>query len=71
MLPVAATELRRKLLALTTDGGQADAAARVLREIDRLRDEFGAPEDEPRHPDLASGKPWPILSPGSDAVSGS
>jgi len=67
VLPVPATELRRKLLAMTTDGGSHDAAARVLREIDKLRDENGAPEDEPRHPDLASGKPWPILVPDPDA----
>lgn len=70
VLPVAATELRQKLLAMTTDGGPHDAAARVLREIDRIRDENGAPEDEPRHPDLASGKPWPILVPVPDAEDG-
>ncbi|WP_210334926.1 hypothetical protein [Mesorhizobium mediterraneum] len=68
--PVAATELRRKLLAITTDGGPHDSAARVLREIDRIRDENGAPEDEPRHPDLASGKPWPIMVPDPDAADG-
>jgi hypothetical protein len=71
VLPVAATELRQKLLAMTTDGGRHDAAARVLREIDRVRDKNGAPEDESRHPDLASGKPWPILAPDPDAEDGS
>lgn len=71
VLPVAATELRRKLLAMTTDGGRHDAAARVLREIDRVRDENGAPEDEPRHPNLAYGKLWPILVPDPDAENGS
>jgi hypothetical protein len=55
---------------MTTDGGRHDAAARVLREIDRVRDENGAPEEEPRHPDLASGKPWPILVPDPDAEDG-
>ena len=68
--PVAATELRRKLLAMTEDGGAHDSAARVLREIDRVRDEKGAPEGEPRHPDLASGKPWPILVPDPGAEDG-
>jgi hypothetical protein len=68
--PVAATELRKKLLAMTTDGGPRDSAARVLREIDRVRDEDGGPEDEPRHPDLASAKPWPILVPAPDAEDG-
>jgi hypothetical protein len=62
IVPVAATDLRRQLLAMTTNGGAHDAAARVLRTIDQIRDENGAPEDEPRHPDLASGKPWPILA---------
>jgi hypothetical protein len=69
-LPVAATELRRRLLAMTADGGPHDFAARVLRKIDRVRDESGAPEGEPRHPDLASGKPWPILVPDPDAEDG-
>lgn len=70
VLPVAATELRRRLLAMTTDGGPHDSAARVLRDIDCVRDENGMPEDEPRHPDLTSGKPWPILVPDPDAGDG-
>ena len=70
VLPITATELRKKLLAMTTDGGPHDSAARVLREIDRIRDENGGPEDEPRHPDLASGKPWPIFVPDPDADDG-
>lgn len=61
VLPVPALELRRKLLAMTTDGGPTDEAAACLRAIDRIRDEVGAPDTEPRHPDLASGKPWPII----------
>ena len=69
MLPVAATERRRKLLAMTADGGSRDSAARVVGEIDRVRDE-SAPEDEPRHPDLSSGKPSPILVPDSDVEDG-
>ena len=60
-VPVPATELRQKLLEITTDGGPADAAARALRIIDENREEHGASEEEPRHPDLASGKAWPIL----------
>jgi hypothetical protein len=63
---VAATELREKLLGMTTDGGPHDAASRALRQIDKIRDTYGGPEDEPRHPDLASGKPWPILAPDPD-----
>ncbi len=67
VLPVPAVELRRKLLVLTTDGGPTDAAARCLNEIDKMRDRYGTPESEPRHPDLASGKAWPIMTPDPDA----
>lgn len=62
IVPVAATELRRKLLAMTESGGRDDPAARCLKLIDKLRDEYGAPESEPRHPDITSEKPWPILA---------
>ena len=62
VVPVPAVELRRKLLAMTGDGGPTDAAARCLSAIDTVRDEHGVPESEPRHPDLTSGKPWPILN---------
>ncbi len=67
IVPIAAGSLRQKLFALTTDGGPSDAAARWLRQVDRYRDEYGMPEAEPRHPDLASGKPWPIMPPDPDA----
>lgn len=61
--PIPAIELRQKLLAMTTDGGSTDVAARCLRHIDELRDEHGMPDSEPRHPDLTSGRPWPIFVP--------
>lgn len=64
--PIPAIELRQRLLAMTTDGGPTDAAARCLRHIDELRDEYGMPDSEPRHPDLASGRPWPILVPADE-----
>jgi hypothetical protein len=60
-------ELRQKLLAMTTDGGPTDAAARCLDLIDRTRDEHGRPEAEPRHPDLGSCNPWPIITRDPDA----
>ena len=66
VVPVPAGELRRKLLAMTTDGGPADPAARCLNQIDKIRDEYGTPDSEPRHPDLASGKRWPIMMPDPD-----
>jgi hypothetical protein len=67
VVPVPAIELRRKLLSITTDGGPTDAAARCLNQIDKTRDNYGTPESEPRHPDLASGKPWPIMTPDPEA----
>lgn len=70
VVPVPSIELRRKLLALTGSGGEDDRAARYLNIIDKLRDEYGAPESEPRHPDLASGRPWPILTPDPDTGDG-
>ena len=68
VVPVPAAELRRKLLAMTTDGGPSDVAARCLRQIDKIRDEYGAPEPDPRHPDLGSGRAWPIIRPDPDAT---
>lgn len=66
--PVSAAELRQALLVRTADGGPADAAARCLTIIDIIRDERGAPLSEPRHPDLTSGKPWPIMTPDPNAT---
>ncbi len=68
VVPIPAVDLRRKLLAMTTDGGPEDVAARWLNRIDGIRDEYGLPGGEPRHPDLSSGKPWPILTPNPDAT---
>lgn len=68
VIPVPADSLRKRLLSMTTDGGPADAAARLLRQIDWIWDECGMPEAEPRHPDLASGKPWPIMQPDPGAT---
>jgi len=66
VVPVPAVELRRQLLAMTTDGGPTDAAARCLNQIDKIRDDYGTPDSEPRHPDLASGKRWPVMMPDPD-----
>jgi hypothetical protein len=68
VVPVPANSLRAKLFDMTTDGGSADIAALRLHQIDEIRDEHGIPETEPRHPDLASGKPWPILHPNPYAI---
>ena len=70
VMPIPSTWLRRELLALTGDGGKNDPAARCLTEIDKVRDRYGAPDAEPRHPHLACGRPWPILTPDSYAEDG-
>ena len=42
------------------DSRVATIAEACLSNIDCLRDSMmGAVESEPRHPDIASGKPWP------------
>ena len=43
-------------------GGSAAEAAlakRCLEDIDYLRDEYGIAANDPRHPDVMSGRPWP------------
>jgi hypothetical protein len=61
ILPVDAASLRRRLLSQTSDGSRTDRAAAILNLIDEIRDEYGRLSHEPRHPDLASGLPWPII----------
>jgi hypothetical protein len=59
---VSLAELRRELfgLALANDA-QSRLAEACLVEIEELRDEHGRVDDEPRHPDISSGQPWPIV----------
>lgn len=61
IVPKAVPEMRRRLLHCTTDGSSQDRASVVLTWIDHMRDEYGRALEEPRHPDFASGKPWPIM----------
>ena len=61
IVPVPAIEFRKQLLALTEGGPRLGVAARCLNMIDEIRDDYGTPPSEPRHPDLASGLPWPII----------
>lgn len=55
------SELRRQLFALidSPDKDKAAFAMDYLALIDMIRQEYGAIEDEPRHPDIQSGRPWP------------
>ena len=61
IVPLSAAVLRKTLLTISADGQPADAAASCLSQIDRIRDTYGAPESDPRHPDLESGLAWPAL----------
>lgn len=59
--PANLASLRRRLFEKTgVDGECSTAAALLLVTIDRQRDTYGQPPEEPRHPDLASNRPWPI-----------
>ena len=71
MMPVPCVNLRRKLIAMTTDGEPNDIAARYLAEIDKMRDSYGVPLSEPRHPDIVSGKAWPLIGSSVDRRTGS
>jgi hypothetical protein len=54
-------ELRKTLFAMVGHGtAEARLATACLTAIDELRDYCGPPESEPRHPDIDSGRPWPL-----------
>lgn len=53
-------ERLRKALFATIDGPSGELAKACLVRIDKLRDEHGRVEFEPRHPDIASKRPWPL-----------
>jgi hypothetical protein len=54
------TELRARLFAmLPGNDGRATLAKMCLIAIDEARDDRGRVYDEPRHPDIASGRAWP------------
>lgn len=58
LMPVDAAALRACLYAIASP-----LAAQLLIHIDRIRDEYGRPPDEARHPNLSSGTPWPREAP--------
>ena len=60
----AANEIRADLLRMAhEDRNRRESAFRLLGQIEVWRLEHGRPTDEPRHPDLASGKSWPSTEP--------
>ena len=56
---VNAEKLRKGLFAMI-DGPSGELAKACLVRIDKLRDEHGRVEFEPRHPDIESKRPWPL-----------
>ncbi len=59
---VSLAELRRELFGMAlANNAQSALAERCLVAIDKLRDAYGRIDDEPRHPDIASGRPWPLV----------
>jgi hypothetical protein len=56
--------LRKTLFAMLQDDDQriAALAEESLAQIDSLRDDLGPAESEPRHPAIASGRPWPRMA---------
>jgi hypothetical protein len=54
------TGLRARLFAmLPTHDARALLAKQILIAIEEHRDDRGRPNDEPRHPDIGSGRAWP------------
>jgi hypothetical protein len=60
----ASNELRTRLFRMATeDERRRKSAYALLGQIEEWRLEHGRPAGEPRHPDFASGQPWPPLEP--------
>ena len=58
-VPIA--NLRRCLFGLIDEKDAGDLVRSCLTYVDEQRDENGRPDGEPRHPDIAAGKPWPVV----------
>lgn len=57
--PASVGAVRKTLFGMDANIGEAVLAKRCLSAIDHLRDEHGIAANDPRHPDVMSGKPWP------------
>lgn len=63
LFPVPADDLRKQLFSLAlSQTSEARIAKQCLELIDKIRDDFGYPESEMRHPDIQSGQPWPMFT---------
>jgi hypothetical protein len=66
--PAPLAALRRELFGMLEVGPhEAALAAACLTAIDELRDEYGPAESEPRHPNVETGRPWPLAAGGADS----
>jgi hypothetical protein len=68
LISAPAASLRKRLFAVACAIGreQAELATACLIYIDELRDRYEIVAiGEPRHPDLASGAPWPLYALGA------
>ncbi|MCI0393084.1 MAG: hypothetical protein MOB07_30500 [Acidobacteria bacterium] len=55
--------LRKRLFAMVKDDTtESRLVVACLTAIDELRDDYGLAESEPRHPDIDSGRPWPLAA---------
>lgn len=62
MFGIPSPELRKKLFALIPEGGSlSELAIDCLNAIDDIREHYGEVESEPRHPDITTGRSWPII----------
>lgn len=62
----ASNDLRTRLFRMVTDDPKRRKSAfTLLGQLEEWRLEHGRPAGEPRHPDLASGDPWPPKDPGA------
>lgn len=58
--PRRADEIRAKLFAMVlSDQSRRRTAFSLLGQIEVWRLEYGRPDNEPRHPSIGSGQPWP------------
>jgi len=60
IVPSPVRKLRARLFARTGDADPgAEVARRLLEHIDEIREDYGKPAEEARHPDIMIKKPWP------------
>jgi hypothetical protein len=61
IVPVDLASLRRQLFAILRAGSPQSPLARAcLKHIEDIRRDYGTIDTEPRHPDVAGGRAWPL-----------